>query len=71
MEKAEQFRKQFKQDRRVHPSITDLIIKTAALALTRHPQINVSYTGTAIRQYSTIDIGVAVGLDDGNLFHRC
>ncbi len=65
MEKAEQFRNQFKQDRRVHPSITDLIIKTAALALTRHPQINVSYTGSAIRRYSTIDIGVAVGLDDG------
>lgn len=65
MEKAEQFRNQFKQDRRVHPSITDLIIKTAALALTHHPQINVSYTGTAIRRYSTIDIGIAVGLDDG------
>jgi len=65
MEKAEQFRNQFKQDRRVHPSITDLIIKTAALALARHPQINVSYTGTAIRRYATIDIGIVVGLDDG------
>ncbi len=65
MEKAELFRNQFKQDRRVHPSVTDLIIKTAALALTHHPQINVSYIGTAIRRYSTIDIGIAVGLDDG------
>jgi pyruvate dehydrogenase E2 component (dihydrolipoamide acetyltransferase) len=65
MEKAEQFRNQFKQDRRVHPSITDLIIKTAALALARHPQINVSYTGAAIRRYATIDIGIVVGLDDG------
>ncbi len=65
MEKAEQFRNQFKQDRRVHPSITDLIIKGSALALAHHPRINVSYTGTAIRQYATIDIGIAVGLEDG------
>ena len=65
MEKAEQFRNQFKQDRRVHPSITDLIIKTAALALARHPRINVCYTGSAIRRYATIDIGIVVGLDEG------
>jgi pyruvate dehydrogenase E2 component (dihydrolipoamide acetyltransferase) len=65
MEKAEQLRRQFKQDRRIHPSITDLLIKAAALALSRHPNVNASYTGDAIRRYAAIDIGVMVGMDDG------
>ncbi len=65
MEAAEQFREQFKQRRQPHPSITDLLIKASAMALARHPQINVSYAGEAIRRYATIDIGVAVGMEDG------
>jgi pyruvate dehydrogenase E2 component (dihydrolipoamide acetyltransferase) len=65
MEQAERFRDQFKQSRQSHPSITDLLIKAAALALTRHPEINVSYTGDAIRQHGSIDIGVAVGMEEG------
>jgi pyruvate dehydrogenase E2 component (dihydrolipoamide acetyltransferase) len=65
MENAEQFRDQFKQSRQSHPSITDLIIKATALALTRRPEINVSYVGDAVRRYSSIDIGVAVGMEDG------
>lgn len=65
MEKAEQVRQQFKQNRRVHPSITDLLIKAAALALSRHPNVNASYTGEAIRRYPSIDIGIMVGMDDG------
>ncbi|MES4786595.1 MAG: dihydrolipoamide acetyltransferase, partial [Nitrospiraceae bacterium] len=32
---------------------------------TRHPEINVSYTGESLRQHDTIDIGIAVGLEDG------
>ncbi|MBA5871079.1 MAG: dihydrolipoamide acetyltransferase [Nitrospira sp. CR2.1] len=65
MEQAEQVRGQFKQSRQPHPSITDVLIKAAALALTRHPEVNVSFTGEAIRRYAQIDIGVAVGTDDG------
>jgi len=65
MEEAERFRDQFKQNRKTHPSVTDLLIKTAAIALTRHPNINVSFTGQAIRRHASIDIGIAVGLDDG------
>jgi len=65
MDQAEQFRDQSKQSRQSHPSITDLLIKTAALALSRHPEINVSYTGDAIRRHASIDIGVAVGMEDG------
>ncbi|OGW51810.1 MAG: hypothetical protein A2V62_07490 [Nitrospirae bacterium RBG_19FT_COMBO_58_9] len=65
MEQAERFRDQFKQNRTTHPSVTDLLIKAAAIALTRHPDINVSFTGNAIRRYASIDIGIAVGIDDG------
>lgn len=65
MEQAERFRVQFKQNRTTHPSITDLLIKVAAIALTRHPDINVSFTGQAIRRHARIDIGIAVGIEDG------
>jgi len=65
MEQAERFRDQFKQNRITHPSVTDLLIKAAALALTRHPEINVSFTGQAIRRHTHIDIGIAVGIEDG------
>ncbi len=65
MGQAERVRDEFKHSRQPHPSITDVLIKAAALALTRHPEINVSFTGEAIRRYRQIDIGVAVGMDDG------
>lgn len=65
MEEAERFRAQFKEQRQTHPSITDVLVKASALALTRHPEINVSFAGDAIRRYERIDIGVAVGMEDG------
>jgi pyruvate dehydrogenase E2 component (dihydrolipoamide acetyltransferase) len=65
MEQAEQFRNQFTESRQSHPSITDLLIKATALALTRHPDVNVSYAGDVIRRHDRIDIGVAVGMEDG------
>jgi pyruvate dehydrogenase E2 component (dihydrolipoamide acetyltransferase) len=65
MDEAERLRHQLKQRRRPHPSVTDLLLKAAAMALTRHPAINVSYGGEVIHQHARIDIGIAVGLDDG------
>ena len=65
MAEAERFRDQYKQNRTAHPSVTDLLIKATAIALTRRPDINVSFTGQAIRRHAHIDIGIAVGLDDG------
>jgi pyruvate dehydrogenase E2 component (dihydrolipoamide acetyltransferase) len=65
MAEAERLRTQIKQSRRLNPSLNDMIVKAAALALTRHPEINVSYTGESLRQHGTIDVGIAVGLEDG------
>lgn len=62
---AERLRAQLKQTHHPHPSLTDLLIKASALTLTRHPEINVSYAGEKIRRHVSIDIGIAVGLDDG------
>ena len=65
MDEAERFRSQFNHTRSEHLSVNAMILKAAALALTRHPEINVSYAGDILRQHGTIDIGVAVGLEDG------
>ena len=65
MDEAERLRHQLKRLYKVHPSVTDLLIKAAALALIRHPEINVSFAGEALRQHGSIDIGIAVGLSDG------
>ncbi len=65
MDEAERFRNQHNKIRPHHLSVNDMILRAAALALTRHPEINVSYAGDVLRQHGTIDIGVAVGLEDG------
>lgn len=65
MDEAERLRHQLKRLYKVHPSVTDLLIKAAALALIKHPEINVSFAGESLRQHGSIDIGIAVGLDDG------
>jgi pyruvate dehydrogenase E2 component (dihydrolipoamide acetyltransferase) len=46
-------------------SITDFIARAAALALTRVPALNASFAETAIIQHGTVDLGIAVALDDG------
>ena len=43
----------------------DFVIKAAALALARHPEVNASWQGDFIRRHATVDIGVAVALPEG------
>lgn len=62
MAAAEQCRAQWKPPQ---PSLTALLVKATALALARHPQMNASFAGESIRRYARIDIGVAVGIEDG------
>ncbi len=50
---------------RKKPSINDCIVKALALALHDNPQANASWTDTAMLVHKTVDIGVAVALDDG------
>lgn len=49
----------------VRLSPTDFIVKAAALALSAHPNVNVSFTGVEIVKKTEINIGVAVDLGQG------
>ena len=46
-------------------SVNDFIVKASALALKQVPAVNASWTDTAILQYNTVDISIAVALDGG------
>jgi pyruvate dehydrogenase E2 component (dihydrolipoamide acetyltransferase) len=46
-------------------SVNDFIVKASALALLRVPEVNASWTETAILRHKHADIGVAVALDFG------
>lgn len=46
-------------------TVTDLIVKAAALALKKHPELNSSYAGDKARLYKRINIGIAVALEEG------
>ena len=45
--------------------VNDLLIKVVAESLARHPEINASFEGDAIRRHGSVDIGVAVAVPDG------
>ena len=49
------------------PSITDLIVKLAAAALARHPQLNSRWEGERIVELPSVHIGIAVDTDAGLL----
>ncbi len=46
-------------------SVNDFIVKACAIALMRVPEVNASWTDTAILRHAHADIGVAVALDFG------
>lgn len=46
-------------------SINDFIVKAVAAALREMPDMNVSWTETALRKYEQVDISVAVSTDTG------
>jgi pyruvate dehydrogenase E2 component (dihydrolipoamide acetyltransferase) len=46
-------------------SVNDFVIRAAALALRQVPAANASWSDEAILQWDTVDIAVAVALDDG------
>ena len=46
-------------------SVNDFIVKASALALKDVPAVNASWTDTAMIQYNTIDISIAVAIEGG------
>jgi len=49
------------------PTVNDLVIKAAALALRNHPRVNSTYRDGGLTLHSRINVGVAVDTDDGSL----
>jgi len=56
-------------------TVNDLVVKAVADALTKYPDVNVSFTAEErIRRHSEVNIGIAVGTDDGlriPVLHDC
>jgi pyruvate dehydrogenase E2 component (dihydrolipoamide acetyltransferase) len=46
-------------------SVNDVIVKATAVAVRRFPRINQIFAGDHIEQLSTVDVGVAVAIEDG------
>jgi len=46
-------------------SVNDLVIKVAAMALAKHPDVNATFNQTSIRRHGDVNIAVAVATDDG------
>src|SRR5512133_3450364 len=46
-------------------SINDLLVKATAEALSRHPEVNAAWGADAIVRRGSVDVGVAVALEDG------
>ncbi len=66
MDAVAELRRQFnEQDKENKVSVNDIIIKVAAVALIRHPQVNASFQEKFVRYYERADIGVAVAIEDG------
>jgi pyruvate dehydrogenase E2 component (dihydrolipoamide acetyltransferase) len=49
----------------VRPTVTDLVVRAAALALRDHPAVNARWEGEGVRRLEEVHIGVAVALDEG------
>ncbi len=67
MDKAMSARKAINEMAETKVSFNDLVIKSAAFALRKHPKINSSFLGDKIRVNHDINIGVAVAVEDGLL----
>ena len=65
MDKAIEARKAINEVSPVKVSFNDLIIKAAAMALRKHPEVNASWMGDFIRQHQHIHVGTAVAVPDG------
>ncbi len=64
MDQALQLREEAKaQDLKI--SVNDVLVKATAMAVRRFPRINQVFAGDRILQLKTVDVGVAVAIEDG------
>ncbi len=53
------------EDGAVIPSVTEFVVKAAALALRRHPRVNARWEDGRVRALDDVNVGVAVATDRG------
>ncbi len=59
-------RKQINQDNlRKKISINDILVKALAIALSQNPEANVSWFNNRLIKYSSVDVSIAVALEEG------
>jgi len=46
-------------------SVNDFVVKASAMALMKHPDVNASWTDTAILKHKNADVGIAVAIPSG------
>src|SRR6218665_1527242 len=46
-------------------SVNDIIVKASAMALRRYPKMNVALQGDSILHFESVDVGIAVAIEDG------
>jgi pyruvate dehydrogenase E2 component (dihydrolipoamide acetyltransferase) len=46
-------------------SVNDFVVKASAMALIKHPDVNASWTDTAILRHKNADVGIAVAIPSG------
>ncbi|KAF0220358.1 MAG: pyruvate dehydrogenase E2 component [Geobacteraceae bacterium] len=66
MGEAERMRRELKEAG-TPLTINDLIVKAAAMALAKFPLVNASFAGDGILLHGEVNIGIAVGLEEGLL----
>lgn len=65
MDAAMALRAQLKEQWQTVPTITDLVVRAAALSLREHPRLNASVHDRAIHVQPEINVGLAVALEEG------
>ena len=67
MEEAVRLKKSLESTKLFDQAITynDIVVKACALALGRHPHINSSFSEGSVKIHPTINIGMAVAVEDG------
>ncbi len=65
VDKLLEMRKRIFADTKIKISINDILVKALAFAQEINPQTNVSWVDGGIIKYNTVDISIAVALDEG------
>lgn len=67
MTDAEAWRRRVNAGRGIRLSATDVLVKAAAMTLTKYPALNASLEGDALVAHGGVHIGLAVGMEEGLL----